>query len=587
MKKKGLRTLAAAAALSTLFAVPAFAESAVVTGSEVNLRTGPGSGYRVIDTLPRNTEVEVVDRSNSSWYLVDYFGDRGFMSSAYLNVCENEQDWGGVQTSDSGAINAMYVRFRSGPGSGYSVLGEYNRGKPVSIVGEVDAWIACIIDGVQGYVYSDYVSWDEAAAVVNVVPRKPGGSVVIVDEWSDEKPVRRTSGKTVSQTQESAGETQSDSITFFEEPEAAENGWTEEALETEQPVKRSPAVRTQTEAPTASPAPAETQAPAPTPTPAVTPAAEEKKTDIPEPQNVFSAEGFITGDYVRFRRGAGTNYPIISSYNKGTALTVYGSTGDWIACTIEGRNGYVHSDYVAWESEAEEETPALQEIQAEGTDEESPEHKTATNVQESAVTPVEGGSTAGYITGNNVRMRSGPSMTSAIKGELFFGNAVTITGTVGDWTAVEYDGEKGYIYSQYVKDGEYSYNKVAASSSGSAEGKEIAEYALQFVGYNYTWGGASPATGFDCSGLVYYVYKQFGYTLNRVAEDQANNGVPVTELEPGDILCFYSGNDYIGHAGIYIGDGYFVHAQNSATGVVVTSLSGYYSDRGYEARRIV
>ena len=129
---------------------------------------------------------------------------------------------------------------------------------------------------------------------------------------------------------------------------------------------------------------------------------------------------------------------------------------------------------------------------------------------------------------------------------------------------------------------------VYLGGSSLEKGIEIAKYAVQFVGCPYSWGGKSPA-GFDCSGLVYYVYEQFGITLNRVAQEQAENGVHVdpSELQPGDILCFYSGSSYIGHAGIYIGNGMFVHAQNSATGVVITELAGHYSERSFEARRIV
>ena len=120
-------------------------------------------------------------------------------------------------------------------------------------------------------------------------------------------------------------------------------------------------------------------------------------------------------------------------------------------------------------------------------------------------------------------------------------------------------------------------------------GRDVANYALQFVGSNYRWGGSSPETGFDCSGFVYYVYKQFGYTMNRVAQDQAANGVHVdpSAIQPGDVLCFYSGSSYIGHSGIYIGDGKFVHASNSTTGVIISELAGYYSSRGFEARRII
>ena len=110
------------------------------------------------------------------------------------------------------------------------------------------------------------------------------------------------------------------------------------------------------------------------------------------------------------------------------------------------------------------------------------------------------------------------------------------------------------------------------------------------MGYRYSWGGKSPETGFDCSGFVYYVYSQFGYTLNRVACDQALNGVHVDpkDLQPGDVLCFYSNdNYYIGHTGIYIGNNKFIHASTSTTGVIITELGGYYFTRGYEARRIV
>jgi len=190
-------------------------------------------------------------------------------------------------------------------------------------------------------------------------------------------------------------------------------------------------------------------------------------------------------------------------------------------------------------------------------------------------------------------MRAEPNMSSDIITELNFGNRVSITGYAGDWTAVNYEGTPGFIYSQYVQEGEYSIPvqpetpEWSEDADSSELGSQIANYALQFVGYNYCWGGKDPSTGFDCSGLVYYVYGQFGYTLNRVADDQARNGVHVDELQPGDILCFYSGSSYIGHVGIYIGDGMFVHAQNSATGVVISSLDGYYGARGYEARRIV
>lgn len=120
-------------------------------------------------------------------------------------------------------------------------------------------------------------------------------------------------------------------------------------------------------------------------------------------------------------------------------------------------------------------------------------------------------------------------------------------------------------------------------------GERIADYALQHVGCKYIWGGTHPSTGFDCSGFVQYVYGQFGYSLNRIAEDQALNGVHVEEDEllPGDILCFYTTKTYIGHVGIYLGDRMYVHAQSSDTGVVVSDLDDPWLPRVFEARRIV
>lgn len=261
---------------------------------------------------------------------------------------------------------------------------------------------------------------------------------------------------------------------------------------------------------------------------------------------------------MRFRTGPSTSDSIINTYNKGKALTITGTSGDWTAVIIDGTSGYVYSQYVS------KTDPTAGSNGNTSTDEPS--------------------SKAGYITGNNVRFRSGASMSASILGEYNYGTALTITGTSGDWTAVTINGKAGYVYSQYVAEGTIS----VSPGSGSDLGVQIAEYALQYVGYPYVWGGTTPA-GFDCSGFVQYVYKQFGYSLNRIACDQALNGVAadINNLQPGDVLCFYSGSNYIGHVGIYIGDNKFVHASTSTTGVITSELSGYYYNRGFIARRIV
>ena len=176
MRKKFLRTFIASAVIASFLVVPAYAETAVITGNRVNVRSGPGTGYYVIATLDRNTPVTVTDRSNGSWYAVSVGGQSGFVAASYLSLDESSAATAPVYTpspagsgSYAGYINAMYVRFRSGPGSEYSVLGEYNRGKEVMPIGSGDGWTACIIDGQLGYVYTQYITLGTSVADTSVI----------------------------------------------------------------------------------------------------------------------------------------------------------------------------------------------------------------------------------------------------------------------------------------------------------------------------------------------------------------------------------------------------------------------------------
>lgn len=131
----------------------------------------------------------------------------------------------------------------------------------------------------------------------------------------------------------------------------------------------------------------------------------------------------------------------------------------------------------------------------------------------------------------------------------------------------------------------------APAPSTSNKGEEIVAYAKSFLGCRYISGGTSP-NGFDCSGFTQYVYSHFGYSIARVASAQNSNGTAVdrSNLQPGDIVVFLDyGKSKIGHVGIYIGNGNFVHAANPSRGVVIDNLNSnsYYNQRYVSARRIV
>ena len=202
-----------------------------------------------------------------------------------------------------------------------------------------------------------------------------------------------------------------------------------------------------------------------------------------------------------------------------------------------------------------------------------------------------------------INVRDSWTTGSTKVGELSYNAAVTVTGittTTSDghqWYRIKYNGITAYVRADLLSDekdstvtpGSGSGSGSGGTVSGSGKASEIANFAMGFVGYSYVWGGSSPSTGFDCSGLMYYVLTQYGYSMKRVANDQMTQGTYVSrsDLQVGDLVFFgYSG--YANHVGMYIGGGNFVHASTPSTGVRVNSLDeSYYKTRFLCGRRII
>ena len=135
--------------------------------------------------------------------------------------------------------------------------------------------------------------------------------------------------------------------------------------------------------------------------------------------------------------------------------------------------------------------------------------------------------------------------------------------------------------------------EVKENTTSKITGADIVAYAKKYLGYDYVLGGASPKTGFDCSGFTRYVYSNFGYKLSRTSKTQAKDGKEVakSDLQPGDIIIFKNQSlTAIGHVGIYVGNNKIIHASEPGIGVVITDMDarGYnYNKRYVTARRII
>lgn len=195
---------------------------------------------------------------------------------------------------------------------------------------------------------------------------------------------------------------------------------------------------------------------------------------------------------------------------------------------------------------------------------------------------------------------------------LDYGDIVTIHGSEGDWYKITCKGINGYVSKKLItvdnKDNVTSRSSeetkrkeenkpkepevnTKAPEVASATGSQIVDFAKQYLGTKYVVGGKSPEIGFDCSGFTRFVYGHFGYSLGTTASSQKNEGTEVAResMQPGDLIIFYDeSKTRVGHVGIYIGNGNFVHSANPQRGVVIDNIntSSYYNIRFVSARRI-
>lgn len=257
--------------------------------------------------------------------------------------------------------------------------------------------------------------------------------------------------------------------------------------------------------------------------------------------NIAIGVGCTTGSSLRLRSEASTSSSIVSQLDKSVAVAILGKQDGWYNVSYDGKSGYVAADYVIED-------------------------------RDGVFT------TDGRVNSDGVNVRSSASADAGSIATVNTDTPVTVDGFTDGWYAVTCQyGTKGYIRSDFV-------DLTSAASSNSSG---VVSTAKQYLGTRYAYGGASPS-GFDCSGFTMYVFKQVGVSLPHSATSQWQSGAgqkitSTSALQAGDLVFFCDPSRSMGkacsHAGIYIGDGQFIHSSSaSGGGVIVSNLtSGYYN----------
>ncbi len=616
-----LTTILLLALLVSTFGTAAMADgglaygAATVSAAVLNVRSGPGTGNSIVGTVSKGAVVVVLERTNDDWYKINYQGIVGYVSTDYLVSVVTAANF-----NAKGTLKADSVRVRKGPGTSYDMVASCAFGESVDVIGINNGWYKVVTAAnITGYIRSDLLSItgatgsDVGSSDVPTSGTLTGGTTGATQYegvvWGWGVRFRTGPGTNYDFT---ASLNPGDKLTII----GVEGDWYK-------CIYKGVTGYVTTQYVTADPSTA-------TPITPSTPTGE---------------KGTVNGSSVRFRTGPGTSYTVIASLAKGTVVTVLGTEGNWYKCSYDGDEGYISKTYVTLASAGGTTSGGTTGTIGGGTTTDttvsgtgtvsctslrlrsgpSTSSSTITTLSKGTVVTIKGsqngwlnvtvngeegwvsgeyitlgGETStqtGFVIGTGVRFRTGPGTSYSIICTMPQNASVAIYEKTNGWYKCSYNGTIGYISATYISTTQIDTSGGTTDTSNASLGYQIAQYACQFEGYDYVYGEESPSRGFDCSGLVYYVYHTvYGYSMHRTASTQYRyDGEYVTKsnLQPGDLLFFSSDGSGVTHVGIYVGsgkygEGTFIHASTSTTGVIYSDLnSSYYTRVYYGAKRIV
>ena len=240
---------------------------------------------------------------------------------------------------------------------------------------------------------------------------------------------------------------------------------------------------------------------------------------------------------------------LVGKMSNNAACEVLGEEGDWIHIKSGKVEGYCHKDYLL--------TGVFARLRAE---------EIVTSVAEA--------------TSGGLRVRTQPNTDSEVITTMAEGEYLEVVEVMDGWIKVLLDDEEGYISAEYAQVKENLDTAITMTELLYGEGVsdvrvELCQYAKQFIGNPYVWGGTSLTKGADCSGFTLSVFKKYGISLPHysVSQSQMGTKVSLSEAKAGD-LVFYAKGNTVNHVGIYLGNGQVVHASSPRTGIKISNV-GY------------
>lgn len=330
----------------------------------------------------------------------------------------------------------------------------------------------------------------------------------------------------------------------------------------------------------------------------------------------------IADNYVNIRKEANTDSEIVGKLYKGCATDILARKGDWVKIKSGKVKGYINADFLAIGTEAEKlvdtyadkyatvNTQTLFVREKPGTDKTIitmvPQGETyyiSKEFKKWAKIEIDQGE-SGFVSKDYITIDVKFKYAISIEEEMakIAAEKAAKKAEADRLAALAQEREAQRQREEASKSSQSSSNSgsssnssssssssgsSSSSSSGSGSGSSIANYALNFVGNPYVWGGTSLTNGADCSGFVHSVYSHFGYDIPRTSRDQASSAgheVSISNLQPGDLIFYTNSSGSVNHVAMYIGNGQVVNASNERDGI---KISRYNYRTPYKARRIV